>query len=152
MPLAAGKSQATISKNISEMVHSGHPQAQAVAAALNKSREDVSEINTNEFAQLTSKPYKDAQDAIDKCDALMKRMDAFSTRVDAYVQSRRDANLIPNHDFLEAQMVGRMAKRDMTPEDWKGVEKFISEEKREPEHKQGDAFAEQPRELKRGTL
>jgi hypothetical protein len=38
MPLAHGKSQATISKNISEMVHSGHPHDQAVAAALNIAR------------------------------------------------------------------------------------------------------------------
>lgn len=38
MPLTHGKSQATISKNISEMVHSGHPQDQAIAAALNIAR------------------------------------------------------------------------------------------------------------------
>jgi len=38
MPLAHGKSQATISKNISEMVHSGNPHDQAVAAALNIAR------------------------------------------------------------------------------------------------------------------
>ena len=35
MPLAHGSSQKTISHNISEMVHSGHPQDQAIAAALN---------------------------------------------------------------------------------------------------------------------
>ena len=136
MPLSAGKSQETISKNISEMRHSGHPQAQAVAAALNKSRED-GEINTNEFAQLTSKPYKDAAGLIAKCDAIIKRCDTLTERMDDFVRRRRnDANLMPNHDFLEAQRVGMMAKRDMTPEDWKGVEKFVSEEKREPEHKE----------------
>ncbi len=95
------------------------------------------EINTNEIAQLTSKPYKDAEGVIAKCDALIKRCDTLTERMDDFVRRRRnDANLMPNHDFLEAQRVGQMAKRDMTPGDWKGVEKFVSEEKREPEHKE----------------
>jgi hypothetical protein len=34
MPLAPGKSKAVISKNISEMMKSGHPQDQSVAAAM----------------------------------------------------------------------------------------------------------------------
>jgi len=38
MPLKHGSSQATISKNISEMTRSGHPHDQAVAAALNIAR------------------------------------------------------------------------------------------------------------------
>lgn len=38
MPLARGSSPATISRNISEMIRSGHDRAQAVAAALSTAR------------------------------------------------------------------------------------------------------------------
>lgn len=38
MPLTPGSSQATISKNIAEMVRAGHPRSQAIAAALNNAR------------------------------------------------------------------------------------------------------------------
>lgn len=36
MPLKKGKSQKVISSNIREMMHAGHPQKQAIAAAMNQ--------------------------------------------------------------------------------------------------------------------
>lgn len=36
MPLAKGKSKEIVSQNIKEMVKAGHPQKQAVAAAMNQ--------------------------------------------------------------------------------------------------------------------
>lgn len=38
MPLTPGNSRDVVSKNISEMVKSGHPQNQAVAASLSNAR------------------------------------------------------------------------------------------------------------------
>ena len=42
MPLRKGKSKATVGKNIREMVHAGHPQKQAVAAALSQASKSKS--------------------------------------------------------------------------------------------------------------
>ncbi len=44
MPLSKGKSKAVISNNIREMVAAGHPQNQAVAAALNTARKSGASI------------------------------------------------------------------------------------------------------------
>jgi hypothetical protein len=38
MPLQKGKSQKVISSNIKEMINSGHPQNQAIAASLNEAK------------------------------------------------------------------------------------------------------------------
>ncbi len=44
MPLAKGKSKKVVSQNIKEMVKAGHPQKQAVAAALNQARKSGAHI------------------------------------------------------------------------------------------------------------
>jgi len=56
MPLAPGKSQNVISNNISEMISSGHPKAQAIAAALNTARQSRAEGGP--FPIKTPKPPK----------------------------------------------------------------------------------------------
>jgi len=44
MPLKKGKSKKVVSSNIREMVHSGHPRKQAVAAALDQARRSGAKI------------------------------------------------------------------------------------------------------------
>lgn len=41
MPLKRGTSPKVVSQNIREMMHSGHPQKQAVAAAMREKRESA---------------------------------------------------------------------------------------------------------------
>lgn len=44
MPLKKGKGKKTISKNIKEMMDSGYPQKQAIAASLNQARKSGAKI------------------------------------------------------------------------------------------------------------
>jgi hypothetical protein len=44
MPLKKGKSKAVVSSNIREMMHSGYPQRQAIAAAMSKARKSGKKI------------------------------------------------------------------------------------------------------------
>lgn len=44
MPLAKGKSKKTISKNVKEMMASGYPQKQAVAASLTQARKSGAKV------------------------------------------------------------------------------------------------------------
>ena len=44
MPLSHGKSKKVISENIREMVRSGHPKDQAIAASLNEARKSGAKI------------------------------------------------------------------------------------------------------------
>jgi hypothetical protein len=44
MPLKKGTSRATISANIREMIKTGHPQKQAVAAALDTARRSGAKV------------------------------------------------------------------------------------------------------------
>lgn len=60
MPLTPGGSRATISNNISEMVHAGHPQKQAVAAALSEARRTRKHAQMGRALPLTGAPGEGA--------------------------------------------------------------------------------------------
>jgi hypothetical protein len=88
MPLEKGTSEATVSRNIAEMVRSGHPQKQAVAAAIRAAREDANpppspDARMNEYLQRNPPPPppKPPEPKADDC-PIRSYMDAV-TRGDA---------------------------------------------------------------------
>lgn len=65
MPLEHGSSKSVVSRNISEMVHAGHPQNQAVAAAMRAARQSRQEGGeTNRVPQLVAGAKQLSQGAI----------------------------------------------------------------------------------------
>lgn len=64
MPLSKGTSEGVVSSNIKEMMASGHPQKQAVAAAMSekdKSAKDANNSMTEQYSGKEARPAKDGQ-------------------------------------------------------------------------------------------
>ena len=58
MPLSKGTGKKIINSNISEMVHAGHPQKQAIAASLNEARESGAKIPMKHSGHKEHKEHK----------------------------------------------------------------------------------------------
>ena len=85
MPLQSGSSNATVSKNISELRGAGHPEDQSVAIAM----KEAGRSNKDDDDQPTNKKLGEMLDGlVRKADDLSNRCDAAYTRVDAICGER----------------------------------------------------------------
>lgn len=71
MPLMKGKSKKAISRNISELMHSGRPQRQAIAIAMSKAGMSKKTVSKGKRSYMAGSPYPaSGNDALRKCGAL----------------------------------------------------------------------------------
>jgi len=87
MPLKQGSSQKTISSNISEMMHSGHPQDQSIAAALNVAR-NTKAMGGGLYANIHAKRERIAHGSKER---MRKPNSKGAPTADAFKQSARTA-------------------------------------------------------------
>jgi hypothetical protein len=105
MPLKPGKSQKVISKNISEMIKSGHPRDQSIAAALSTARKvraaggrNEDDIRTAKRLGMDSSNISDVREAGRLSDMHKSFMDDLGSRVESAgerVKAVREQGLLP---------------------------------------------------------
>jgi hypothetical protein len=78
MPLKEGKSKGTVSKNISELRHSGHPQEQSIAIAMKKAGKSKSD--DNQHMGFSGSGFEPVKKLVAGLDSLSTRVDAFESR------------------------------------------------------------------------
>ena len=111
MPLAKGSSQKTISSNISELVHSGRPQNQAIAIALDTARRSKKEVGGSATSgERVTKVHKGpiVASVAGRTDHLPMHVEAGSYVVPAAeVSSIGEGNSLNGFKILEAMMAKR---------------------------------------------